>query len=171
MDTDNAPESTGTEVERIGRLSDDDLRTVQTLSDAFGMLGVTVEDYSESYGSGFTVLDSDEKIRLVGVPFGILEWRFNMGDQGEFVSCVVMTEEGAKYVINDGSTGIYEQLRKVTDSRVERGADEYQSTHGLLVKRGLRKSDYDTDETGKPLAKDADRKLAKGRGTTYYLAN
>lgn len=153
------------------RLSDDDLRSFQTLSEAFGSLGVAVEDYSESYGSGFTVLDSDDKNRLVKVPFGILEWRFNDGDQGEFVSAVLMTEDGAKYVINDGSTGIYEQLKKVTADRKERGADDYAATHALLVKKGLRRSDYDTDASGKPVEKGADPSMVKGSGTTYYLSN
>lgn len=143
-------------------LSEDTLRNIHSLNDAFRALeieGISAEDYAD-YGTGFDVLDSDNKSRLLKVPFAILEWTFTKGNFGEYVACVVVTEDGGKYILLDGSTGIREQLRSVTRQRIAKGLGCPQQ--GLIVRKGLRVSEYDyvdpkTHETSK--------------AKTYYLAN
>src|SRR5215469_10341469 len=68
---------------------------------------VLTKDISE-YGTGYSVLNN--KDRLIDVPFIILDYRFNLGDQGTFVSMNVMTKGNEKLIVNDGSTGIRDQL-------------------------------------------------------------
>jgi hypothetical protein len=64
------------------------------------------------------------------------------------------------FVINDGSTGICQQLRNLTDLRTDNAHATPQS--GALVKGGLKLSEYDrTDEKGTVI----------GKGKTYYLSN
>src|SRR5438270_347349 len=60
-------------------------------------------------GNGWAVLGSKEKGRLVGVPFLVLSYSMNDGDNGEFVSAQVVTNT-ERLILNDGSTGIYQQL-------------------------------------------------------------
>lgn len=111
------------------------------------------------YGNGFTVLPTDEKARLVKVPFVALAWAFHDGDNGEFVSVTIVTKTGEKLILNDGSTGIRDQLRKVTDKRTARGADEVKATAGLVCPNGLRRSDYEYHDAN-GVVKNA---------TTYYI--
>lgn len=115
-----------------------ELRGVTSFNDAkslatekFGEL----DNASDVMGSGFTVLNGSEKTRLIGVPFVILSMDFNAGDQGPFVSFLVVTKDNAKYVVNDGSSGIYAQLDEWFLRTSKAG--------GILVEGGLRKSDYE----------------------------
>jgi len=136
----------------------DDLHDINSLQDALDLVG-DVDDFSE-YGTGFVVLDKRDKDRLVGVPFVIVEWRFNHSAQyqGDFVSALVVTESGEKYVINDGSTGICTQLKSVLERRIKN--NRARPNTGLTVRGGLRRSDYDTtDGDGNPI-----------KATTYYLS-
>lgn len=136
------------------RISDEELSNIKSFDDAMAL----AEQYhgavlpaDEVLGNGFTVI-SDKNV-LVGVPMILLEWRFNDGDQGKFVSvsAVARTELGMKKVIvNDGSTGIMAQLSAYTNKTGKDG--------GLVVKKGLRRSDYVADTPEGP--KNA---------TTYYL--
>lgn len=157
------------------RYSDAELGAIGSFSDAIALgesAGYTPEDFAESYGSGFRILETAEKARLVGVPFYVLEWAFNLGDMGEFVSMAVVTEADEKLIVNDGSTGICQQMEAVTLTRTSRGQSYDEATHGLLVRGGLRRSDYDTVD-GKPLTRIEREQGVKpnGKGTTYYLAN
>lgn len=93
---------------------------------------VDVTEVIESDAIG-EILNGDEKSRLLGQPFFILDYRFNEGDQGEFVSMRVVTRSGDKYVVNDGSTGIFAQMKGVAEKGV---------TSGIACRHGLRKSDY-----------------------------
>jgi len=104
----------------------------------------SVDDYSD-YGSGFTVCE--DKRQLIGVPLVIIQWRFSAGDYGTMVNAAVMTQDGRKLIVNDGSTGIMQQLLDVTDKRAEKNHPTPQA--GLLVKEGLTVSDYTfTDAKG-----------------------
>jgi hypothetical protein len=148
-------------------LSDDFLADIHTFEDAFSAMetaGYTAEDWAD-YGTGFEVLDSNGKARLVGVPFAILEWRFNDGDMGTFVSCMLVTKANEKLVMNDGSTGIRDQLAQVTRKRVEKGHPEPQKGP-FYVRQGLSRSDYKVEipdtKTGEMVSIPA---------TTFYLAN
>lgn len=108
----------------------------------------------EELGNGFAILPTDQKHRLCGVPLFFLTWSFHEGEQGEFVSIMVVarSQQGTeKWVVNDGSTGICKQLRQYTEKTNKKG--------GLLVKHGLVRSDYEYE------APDGSKKPA----TTYYL--
>lgn len=146
-----------TEVAQRALFSNDQMAELSSLADVMKMFadaGVEVEQ-AEDYGTGFEVLDN--KHQLVNKPFGIIEWRFNKGDKGEFVSFSLMTKAGEKYVVNDGSTGICAQLRLVTEKREKAGHPHPQ--YGLGVQKGLRFSTYAT-----PGGKDGET------STTFYLA-
>lgn len=142
-----------------GRTFDDDvLKSISSLQDAFNVLNAAgiVSESMDDYGNGFEVLE--DKNLLIKKPFAILEWRFSVGDMGEFVSATCVTEKGDKLIINDGSTGILRQLRTITKTREKLGVANVQA--GLICKRGLRRSDYQYTD-GKGESRPA---------TTYYLA-
>jgi hypothetical protein len=97
----------------------------------------------------FTILDDfvklDLKEQLVNIPFVISSCWFSLGDQGDYVTmkCVVsrpiMTPTGPtqKVVVTDGSTGIYQQIRKLVTSTGQ--------TKNIMVRNGLRVSRYTVD--------------------------
>lgn len=101
----------------------------------------------------------DDKSKLINVPFFARKWWFTDGDMGEFavVQCVterpIRTDSGetSKIIITDGSTGVFRQLREYTTRTKGK-------TSGLLVRNGLRVSQYTADTEDGP-------KLAE----TYYL--
>lgn len=146
--------------------NDDVLSRMSSFEDAiaaFKDAGIAPESVSD-YGTGFSILEN--KAALLGVPFVILDWRFNVSEKftdenGEplhFVSAEVFTKHNEKWILNDGSTGIAKQLRAVTDARIERKHPAPQT--GLLCEKGLTVSEYDyTDEKGR-----------KSQASTYYLA-
>jgi len=154
-------QKTTTDVARQS-FSDDKLGAITSFADAAALLndsGVAVEDYSD-YGTGFTVLKTEHKDQLTGAPFVILEWRFTDGDNGEFVSALIVTKDNRKLVLNDGSTGIKDQLKAVTASR--ESSKHKNPTQGLVVPNGLTRSDYQY----------ADPKTGELRpATTFYLSN
>lgn len=143
--------------------SDAELRNVDSLEGIKALLGSEVSNAAD-LGSGFTVIDNNEgKARLVEAPLVFLFWTFNQsktirnadGTLASFVSahCVQLDKAGnvvGKFVINDGSTGIYQQL---LDHSTETG-----SYKGLFVPNGLRRSEYDTVVDGKPV-----------HGITFYI--
>lgn len=140
-----------------------DLRNIRTLDDAFAFVNDNLggmESFSD-YGNGFEILS--DKDRLVKTPFAILEWRFSISERfkSEFVSMLVVTEGNEKWIVNDGSTGICKQLRNITDERIASGRPSPQS--GLVVKNGLRRSDYETEM-------EINGKTETVSGTTYYLS-
>lgn len=93
---------------------------------------------SETLGNGFALLSNQDKAKLAGKPFLLLFWTFNPGDFGDyFVSCAAMTSDGQKFILNDGSSGIYTQLREFSIEHDGRQG-------GLLVEGGLRMSQYAT---------------------------
>lgn len=90
---------------------------------------------------------------LVGKPFMLVHWEFHEGDFGEFVSMWIMDLEGHRYIVNDGSTGIYQQLRETTDKK---GVNSM-----VVCRHGLKESSY--MYTGP----DGKERPAK----TYYIDN
>lgn len=138
--------------------SDDELHDITDWNSGLSLLersGMAGENFSD-YGTGFKVVDKDN---LKGVPLMILEWRFNNGDFGEFVSATAVAKDGRKVIINDGSTGIAAQLRRVTDTRVKNNHPNPQAA--LLVENGLTRSDYTYTDP-----KTQEQKAA----VTYYLS-
>ena len=158
-----AQEATSSELAvRDRRIDDEDLASITSIEDAVRILDsydAPIEDFSD-YGTGFEILEN--KDQLVDKPILILEWRFNPSKEfgGEFVSAVVMTRKGEKFIINDGGTGIARQLRAVTNRRVAKGHPT--PTKGLTVEKGLRKSTYTTVIN----INGEDKEI---EGTTYYL--
>lgn len=137
------------------RFDDEALLAISSFDDAAALLAendIPIVAADQVIGNGFAIIN--DKGFLCNVPMMLLSWNFNSGDNGEFVSInAVANLPGGnlgKYIINDGSTGIYAQLRKYTDRTGK--------TAGLIVKRGLRRSDYQYDDNGTP--KNA---------TTFYL--
>lgn len=156
-------ESTDVAVESNKSTFDDaQLSSIKDMDSALAALGsvTEVEDWAD-YGSGFDILEN--KDNLIGVPFVILEWRFTKSKQFDatFVSCVVVDEKNNKHIVNDGSTGICRQLEGVTKMRIER--DKAYPQTGLVVRNGLRRSDYKT-------IVEVDGKQKEIEAATYYLA-
>lgn len=123
---------------------DDALKLAQSIYGADAVVAA-----SDVIGDGFKLLEN--KDQLIEVPFLALSWDFHQGDHGEFASLKVVTRDGAKYVVNDGSTGIRDQLMSYSAETGRYG--------GLFCMKGLRRSDYTyKDENGQDKA-----------ARTYYL--
>lgn len=131
--------------ERI--ITNDNLRDIKSMEDAIALLDGQVDNSADVIGTGADILSGADKDKLLGIPFLAISWSFNLGDFGPFVSINVITDKGDKYVINDGSTGIRDQLVAFTDQSGRQT--------GLLCRKGLRKSEYDNEH---------------GHGVTYYIS-
>lgn len=146
--------------------TNEQLRNLQSWEDAAAFINAEFGgalDAAQELGDGFTLYDS--KRDLCGVPLVFLNWEFRESDKftkvvndeivnGTFVSARVMAampQGMRKLIINDGSTGLHDQLRELTQRTGRQG--------GLVAKRGLRASDYDYVE--------ADG--TKSEATTYYI--
>lgn len=146
------PRQSGTEL--VQRLSDDALKGIGSFDDAMSLLAETygidsVVTASTVLGDGFAMLE--DKSSLIGQTMVFVNWSFHMGDHGEFVVARVVTMDNRKLIITDGSTGIHAQLQAYSAN-----SGKYA---GLVVKAGLRRSDYTyTDDKGQ------DKKA-----TTFYL--
>lgn len=155
----NSAQSEGTLVRTFDT---ETLRSIVNLDDAVALLeqhGITIRDAANEIGDGFTVLENKDE--LLGKQFIVISAQFAKGDFGggaEFCILRVVSTAG-KFIVTDGGTGIATQVRDC----IARTGD----AAGLLVKRGLRKSEYDTDKDGKPTS---DKALVEGKGVTYYLA-
>ena len=139
-----------------------ELAAIKSFDDALAMFNETErgEDFAD-YGSGFEVLETSSKSRLIGVPFIALDWFFRSGDNGDYVVAHIVTKAGEKLVLTDGSTGILKQLRRVTDARVMRGWSDVEARANLICRSGLTESAYQY----------ADEKTGELRNaTTYYIA-
>lgn len=161
--SDGNADETSTEIAVNGqpKYSDDELLAVQSFDDA---LRLAAEYYGEenlvsadeTIGNGFRLLAN--KDTLIDVPFVALAWRFNPGDFGEFITMMVVTETGQKYIVNDGSTGVCSQLATYTNSTGRHG--------GMIVKRGLTRSDYEYEDNS---VLDSEGNPTKRPASTYYL--
>lgn len=172
---------TSADMSVMRELSDDVMRQIGSTGDAFAdamaiaeQLYGSVKEVQEEFGSGFQL--TSEKNSLVGKKFLLLKWNFTQGDYGVFVSAAVVTADGAKLIINDGSTGICHQLRDFSMKTGRFG--------GFVAPRGLRTSSYTTCKScGKPRSNFdevcanvlnngsacGDTDTGRGTGETYYL--
>jgi hypothetical protein len=123
-------------------------------------------------GSAYAVIDKD---RLLDVPFAIVDTRIWRSDQfgRDAISVMLMTkepletgrvdpqtgekEERTLFVINDGSTGIFEQVTGTVGRTGRRG--------GFVCPNGLRKSEYIKHVTD-PFGNEPDKDI---QATTYYI--
>ena len=108
----------------------------------FAGAGVTVESI-ENYGTGFKVCKNASI--LVGVPFVFLQWREATGDYGTFIVAHIVTQDGRKLVLPNGSmkSGLGAQLANVTAKRIESGISPEKASAGLFAPNGLVESRYD----------------------------
>lgn len=154
-------------VVKSAKFSDEELSSVKSFEDALATVASVSEGVLEQigdYGNGFIVLK--DKDALVGVPFIVMAWTFHPSEfkdennlPTEFVSAYVVTKNDEKWVLNDGSTGIRDQLAKVTSKRIESG-DEVNAFRGLACPQGLSKSEYTyVDDKGREIP-----------AKTYYLS-
>jgi hypothetical protein len=125
-----------------------DWSTIHNVTEAVSALGVDLIKASDVLGDGSDFIT--DKNTLVGVPFTILEWRFIRDEKSgnEYVNVHIMSPVGQRGRFNDGGTGVYAQLKSITES-VGRIA--------IACPRGLRRSDY--------------TKEGVGDATTYYISS
>lgn len=107
---------------------------VRLATEAYGPI-----DDAADLGDGFALLKEEDKRRLVGIPLLFLEWNFYPGDYGSMfvaIRMVARNKDGgvSKYIVNDGSTGIADQLAAYTKRTGKSG--------GLMVRQGFRVSEY-----------------------------
>ena len=101
------------------------------------------------------VVNETGKRDFVGHPFCIAFIQFQAGKMGEFVTLMVIDKADDRFILNDGSTGVKEQLRSLYPDVAQKEVIKLM----LLCPRGLRVSDYEVED-------------AKGNlipATTYYL--
>jgi hypothetical protein len=152
----------------LGKVSGNAFEDAMRLAEA---LGESVASFAEEMGNGFAILASEDKVQLVGVECLFLKWRFTDGDFGRYVNVAVLTHDGRKLILNDGSTGICGQLWDYTQATGK-------STYGH-AKRGLRASTYATcgakncgvprDSRDEECATCGDTDTRRGTGTTLYI--
>lgn len=158
----------------LGAINDDTLRAIETFEDAFQAVkdsGAVAEKVSD-YGTGFEILASGDKDKLVGVPFIILSSTFHEGDYSDdFVSCEIVTKHNEKYILNDGGKGIAAQIFSIVKERAEKGIANPGA--GIYAENGLTRSDYfrnkDTDEKRTRIPEGANAKDWEP-AVTFYLA-
>jgi hypothetical protein len=145
--------------------SSDELQSIETWDDYFNLLEQKEEPvyFAEKVlGDGFAILSTNQKHQLCDIPLAFIEWRFNGGKMGEFVSAKVIAKTGdmpsdlRKVIINDGSTGIYRQLKEFSAKTGKFG--------GLIVKAGLKESNYDREVTDEKTGQ-----ILMVPSTTYYI--
>lgn len=132
-------------------------------------------DQAADLGGGFHLLKKDDKARLEGNPFVILyfrineKWRFGPGISAMIQTATPIAFEGQVYnrfVLNDGSTGLAQQLIDYKTSTGKNGP--------ILCKRGLRSSEYEVmeDDPQNPGEKKPVLDPATGKaviGKTFYI--
>lgn len=129
--------------------SDTELRGIGSFEEAMALASDKfgdVLDASAVIGSGFIMLEDKDK--LLNETFLILSTSFPEGDfrdadgvASHFAVVRLVTARNDHYVITDGGHGIYSQLDEFSVRTGRSG--------GILVKGGLRKSEYEyTDDKG-----------------------
>lgn len=135
-----APESVVSDSQLSGIDSWDD--AISLVNDVFG--GAVVEADKE-IGIGFAVLSKAQKHSLIGVPMMILkgeQYKTEKGSKGIFTSLYIVTKDGRKLIVNDGGSGIHEQVTELWTRKPEK------RRHPILVRNGLRVSTYDHEVYG-----------------------
>lgn len=156
-----APESYGIEsLNELFHIEDNFApETVDDLEEYFAEHGGIIE----FRGSNWTVVKKEE---LLSKPFTIADIRFYEGTFGDACAILLMTADNERLVINDGSTGVFQQCKFAVAKAGRRG--------GMYCPNGLRKSEYEyveRDFDGNPVIdpKTGEPK-APTPARTYYIA-
>ena len=127
--------------ETVSLISEAMLGEIQSFDDALTVINAVfagqIVEADKVLGTGFGV--ADEKAAYIGVTFVILKADRNVSDKGEkgrFWSLHCVTKDGRKVILNDGGSGIADQL----DALYERHPETLGKP--MLVKKGLRASSY-----------------------------
>jgi hypothetical protein len=122
----------------VDGLAENDLANITSFADVAAQFQ-DVREASDVLGNGFGVLE--DKSKLLNVEFVVVKYAAHTSDKngGAFSTLHVVTREGEKLIVNDGSTGIHAQCKELKE--------KYGNVAPLFVRRGLRVSEYDyTDE-------------------------
>lgn len=153
---DKVDKGTGEITSSVSVLSEDMLAEIQTFEDALNVVrdvfaGAIVEA-DKVLGTGFGV--ADEKAAYIGVPMVALKGERNPSDKGEkgrFWSLHFVTKDGRKVIINDGGSGIADQMDALAERHPELfhvspatkdHAEKVSLVQPMMVKKGLRASSY-----------------------------
>jgi hypothetical protein len=128
----------------------DQINSVISFADALKLAREIHGDVTET--NAVRVMRIEDKKRLCGKPLVLMEWQTLWSEENNrnYVSALVVVDEGnsktSKWFLNDGSTGIYEELTTYTERTGKSG--------GVLCEAGLRVSEYHIDpDTRKPLTR------------------
>lgn len=138
-------------VEKVHTFSEDELSEISGFGDALRLAaGAGMLVGRDIIGDGFGVIDKRD---LVNRKCVILDVNFYGGKWGDAVALKGVRDDGTKFVINDGSTGIRDQMKAL----VNRLDGKF---HPFTLENGLRESEYTyTDDKGNETP-----------AITYYLA-
>lgn len=105
---------------------------------AFEEMGITVDTAdSTTVGDGFTAID---KAELINRKCLFITWHLDsganrIGDRG-FLIIRGVTQDGIRFRITDGSTGLAQELRELSTKRTKAG--QTGANAGLILPRGLK---------------------------------
>ena len=143
------------EIIPLGKIDDAMLAEIQSFDDALAIINSVFDGHiieaDKVMGTGFGL--ADDKAAFIGVPFVIMKSEQNASDKGEkgrFWSLHIVSKDGRKAIVNDGGTGIADQMDALADRHADLFANVSQNDGGLklalvrpmLVKKGLRMSNY-----------------------------
>lgn len=131
---------------------------------AMESIGATISRADEDLADDYPVIDKE---RLINRPFMALTWSISKPANESYGTPYIVVRGilrgGKRFRFTDGSTGICEQLIKLTEQRIKSGFAVPNA--GLICPNGLRKSEYtyrDTDKDGNPVDAPA---------STFYIDN
>lgn len=136
-----------------------DVSTIEEMEALFGNQGVAYSTGEELTGD-FRVITGDEKQlflkRVSGAPVFVIDWKFNSGNNGEYVTMRFLVEGHGKFLMNDGSkSGSYGILSRITSERIRSGWTDGRERAGLKAPRGFARNNtfYYSKASGKAIPK------------------
>jgi hypothetical protein len=147
-------------------ISEDAIVAINTFEDALALFANTggVASIGNVAGDGYAIVDKE---LLLNIPLLILDWKdiTDPDTLNEYVTIRLITSDGRKCRISDGSTGIAAQLDEI--------GRRTGILAGIAVPHGLTKSEYFVDDTTKrPIPKNELDTFTgkKSKAATYYLS-
>ena len=142
------------EIIPLSKIDDAMLAEIQSFDDALAVINAVFDGHiieaDKVMGTGFGL--ADDKAAFIGVAFIIMKAEQNASDKGEkgrFWSLHVVAKDGRKAIVNDGGTGIADQMDALAERHPDLfsvssndGAKRLALSQPMLVKKGLRMSNY-----------------------------